>query len=98
MAKNPFMPIGSKGGGGGPSFGKMPGGDLTPDGGSSGRPGAKKGMPNFKSRITKPGGMAKGGMVKGCAEGGAVKPEKYRSGGAVKAGQGSGIGRLQRSK
>ncbi len=76
-----FMPTGfggDKGGKAPPFGGPPPGGDLTPDGGGGGRPGAKKGMPNFKARITKPGGMAKGG--------------------AVKAGQGSGIGRLARSK
>lgn len=101
MAKNPFMPTGSGGGGGGNLFGKSPpGGDITPGGGSSGKPGAKKGMPNFKARITKPGGMAKGGKVKdrdndGMKCGGKVK---MASGGAVKAGQGSGIGRLARSK
>lgn len=34
-----------------------------------GRPGARKGMPNFKARITKPGGMAKGGAVGGQGSG-----------------------------
>jgi hypothetical protein len=48
-----------------------------------GKPGQKAGTPNFKSRITKPGGMKAGGKV-------TVKK--------VKAGQGSGIGRLLRSK
>lgn len=55
----------------------MPGMGEAPSGRKAG---ARRGMPNFKSRITKPGGMAKGGAVGG------------------KAGQGSGIGRLYRSK
>jgi hypothetical protein len=59
--------------------GNMPGAPLLKPGSApKGRPGGKKGVPNFKARITKPGGMA--------------------SGGAVDAGQGSGVGRLARSK
>lgn len=83
MAKPPFLPgMGAGGGkapGGGGFGGGIPGGaGLKPGSAPKGKPGAKKGMPNFKSRITKPGGM--------------------KSGGVVKAGQGSGVGRLQRSK
>jgi hypothetical protein len=59
---------------------------LEPNAGSTGKPGAKAGKPNFKSRLVKPGGMACGGRV------------KMAGGGRVMAGQGSGIGRLQRSK
>lgn len=91
MAKNPFAPtgMGSGGGGGGGGMAGIPGGGgLKPTGGSSGKPGAKKGMPNFKSRITKPGGLKKGGKIGAC----------MAKGGAVKAGAGSGISRLQRSK
>jgi hypothetical protein len=122
----------------------------APASGPPGKPGQKAGMPNFKSRITKQGGMAEGGVVgarsgmprdvasgtrqvpgdqapqrsksaeeltrdaataRGNLEGdlrrnrqmfgdpGPARSRRgYRKGGVVKAGQGSGVGRLQRSR
>ncbi|UMO75987.1 hypothetical protein [Planktothrix phage Pra-JY27] len=78
-------PVGMGGMGGGATMAqprrssRVPGLDMPKPGGApKGKGGQRAGMPNFKSRISKPGGMKKGGPVH--------------------AGQGSGVGRLKRSK
>ena len=90
MAKKPPMMPGMGSSGANP-FNRA---GLKPKNSPPGRSGAKKGMPNFRSRITKPGGLASGGMVASGA--GASRSGKANPTGG--AGQGSGMGRLKMSK